>query len=179
MTFQPTGLASGCWAVTKPRAVHSGECLKLLMLACSKKLLLASDYSWIKTGQKCTDSAVSKGITRGDRRYISLGAESLWGDAKWLRGATSGCKGRRKVPTMSQILSSIQCICFRKTSGSDMGGIRFASCPGRYLTSLRPGSVRCVLPSSIDLRKIGWIKQFHVLCFCRHLVPHGQLPSSW
>jgi len=38
MTFQPTGLASGCWAVTKPRAVHSGECLKLLMLACSKKL---------------------------------------------------------------------------------------------------------------------------------------------
>jgi len=29
--------------------------------------------------------------------------------------------GRRQVPTMSQVLSSMQYICFRKTSGSNMG----------------------------------------------------------
>jgi len=39
--------------------------------------------------------------------HKSLGAEPLW--------------GRHKVPKMSQILSSIQYICFRKTSGSNTG----------------------------------------------------------
>jgi len=34
------------------------------------------------------------------------------------RGMTAG---RRKVPTMSQVLSSIKYFCFRKTSGSNMG----------------------------------------------------------
>ena len=41
------------------------------------------------------------------------GAESLW-------VAPDDCGGGRKVPTMSQILSSIEYICFRKTSGSNM-----------------------------------------------------------
>ena len=35
-------------------------------------------------------------------------------------GALNHCGGRHKVPTMSQILSSMQYICFRKTSGSNM-----------------------------------------------------------
>jgi len=48
------------------------------------------------------------------------------------------CGGRRKVPTMSQVLSSIQYIYFRKTSGSNMGGAKLASCPGRHLTLLHP-----------------------------------------
>jgi len=30
------------------------------------------------------------------------------------------------------------CICFRKTSGSNKGGAKLTSCPGRHLTSLRP-----------------------------------------
>jgi len=35
--------------------------------------------------------------------------------------APNHCGGRRKVPTTSQVLSSIQYICFRKTSGWNMG----------------------------------------------------------
>jgi len=50
------------------------------------------------------------GVTRGAQ---FPGAESLWG-----RRMTGG---RRKVSTMSQVLSSIQYICFRKISGSNMG----------------------------------------------------------
>jgi len=48
--------------------------------------------------------------------HNSLGAESLW--------------GRHKVPTMSQILSSVQYICFRKTSGSNMGPPNLLLGPG-------------------------------------------------
>jgi len=50
----------------------------------------------------------------------SPGAESLWG-TKSLRGEPNGCGGRKKIPTMSQALYSIQYICFRKTSVSNMG----------------------------------------------------------
>ena len=47
------------------------------------------------------------------------------------------CEGRRKIQTMSQVLSSMQYICFRKTYVRT-GGRQMASCPGRHLTSLRP-----------------------------------------
>jgi len=81
-------------------------------------------------------------------------------------GAPYHCGGRRKVPTVSQVLSSIQCICFQKTSVSNMGapkspnnvtstffntthllpkdlcfehgGAKLASCPWRHLASLHP-----------------------------------------
>ena len=36
-------------------------------------------------------------------------------------GGTDSLRGAPNVPTMSQVLSSIQYICFRKTSGSNMG----------------------------------------------------------
>jgi len=35
--------------------------------------------------------------------------------------ASNHCGGRRKVPIMSQVISSIQHICFRNTSGSNTG----------------------------------------------------------
>jgi len=50
-------------------------------------------------------------------------------------GAPSNCGGRSLVPTISQVVPSIQFICFRNTSGSNMG--RQTSCTGRHLTSLR------------------------------------------
>jgi len=37
-----------------------------------------------------------------------------------LAGVPNDCGGRRKVPTMSQVLSSIEYICFRKSPGSNM-----------------------------------------------------------
>ena len=53
-------------------------------------------------------------------------------------GAPSDCGNRRKVPTMSQVLSSMQYICFRKTLSSNMGSHKLASCPGRHPISLCP-----------------------------------------
>jgi len=38
--------------------------------------------------------------------------------------------GRRKVLTMSEVLSSIQCIFFRKTSGSNRGAPNLLVAPG-------------------------------------------------
>ena len=39
---------------------------------------------------------------------------------------------------MSQVLPSMQYICFRKSSRFEHGGAKLASCPGRHLTPLRP-----------------------------------------
>jgi len=50
-----------------------------------------------------TTSVYGSGVTRGDN---APGAESLL--------------GLRKVATMSQVLSLVQLICFRKSSGSNM-----------------------------------------------------------
>jgi len=41
--------------------------------------------------------------------------------------------GRRKVPTISQVLSSMQDNCFRETSGSNMG-LKRALCPCLLVT---------------------------------------------
>jgi len=57
-------------------------------------------------------------------------APSHYGGAKSLRGASNGCGGRRKVPSMSQVLSSIQHISFRKTSVSSMGARNVLLAPG-------------------------------------------------
>ena len=58
-----------------------------------------------------------RGVTRGVQGgHNSPGAESLWGAE-----LPNHCGERRKIPTMSQVLSSMQYICFRKTSVSNMG----------------------------------------------------------
>ena len=48
--------------------------------------------------------------------------------------APNDCGGRRKVPPMSQVLSTTQYICFPKVLRF---GAKLASCPGRHLISLR------------------------------------------
>jgi len=60
-----------------------------------------------------------------------------------LQGRNEGGKGakfpgrRRKVPTMSQVLFSIQYIRFRKTSGSNMGAPKFLPwAPSNLVTPL-------------------------------------------
>jgi len=47
-------------------------------------------------------------------RQITLGALTYCGGAEWLRG-------RQKIPTMPHVHSSIQYICFRKTSVQKWG----------------------------------------------------------
>jgi len=42
-------------------------------------------------------------------------------------GAKNDSEAHLKVPTMSQVLSSIHHICFRKTLGSNMGGAKIVS----------------------------------------------------
>ena len=56
------------------------------------------------------------------RGHNSPGPESLWApnDYGWLQN----------VATMSQVLSSIQYICFRETLGSNMGAPNFLLAPG-------------------------------------------------
>jgi len=53
--------------------------------------------------------------------------------------APNDCGRRWKVAIMLQVLSSIQYICYRKTSSSKWGA-KLASCLWRHLTSLRPQS---------------------------------------
>jgi len=58
--------------------------------------------------------AIVRGVTREAKGAQFPGFRvTMW--------APNHCGGRLKVPTMSQVLSSIQYICFRKTSGSNMG----------------------------------------------------------
>ena len=45
-------------------------------------------------------------------------------------GGTESLRGAPNVPTMSQVLSSVQYICFRKTSGSNMGTPNLLLAPG-------------------------------------------------
>jgi len=61
-------------------------------------------------------TVVHEGVTRGARGNNSPGAESL--------------RGHRKVSAMSQVLSSIQYSCFRKTSGSNMWAQNLFLAPG-------------------------------------------------
>jgi len=51
--------------------------------------------------------------------YAAAPCENLTCIRRRNKGAQ--CSGRRKVSTMSQVFSSIQYICFGKTSGSNMG----------------------------------------------------------
>jgi len=63
---------------------------------------------------------------------------------RYTLGARNHCVGRRKGPTMSQVLSSVEYICFRKTSSSNMGApnSKRVYCPGRHLTLFRAGMKR-------------------------------------
>jgi len=76
---------------------------------------------------------ISRVVTRGQGGRNSMGTKSLW--ARWSNaGDAERLWGRQKVPTMSQALSSIQYICFRKTSGSNMGA-------PNLLLLLAPGAI--------------------------------------
>jgi len=57
---------------------------------------------------------------------------------------------------MSQVLSSVQYVCFRKTC-FEHGGAKLASCPGRHLTSLRPclNQRRIFIFGALDYFKLG------------------------
>jgi len=66
--------------------------------------------------------SISRGVTKGQGGAITW-ASNHSGGTEWLRG-------RHKIPTMSHLHSSIQYICFRKTSGSKMGEPNLHLAPG-------------------------------------------------
>ena len=78
--------------------------------------------------------------------------------------ASNHCEGRREVPTTLQVLSSIQYICFRKTSGSNM---RAPNLLRRHLTSLRPCSQPCCwYQATLSWRRFmwnGWMRRQNVI----------------
>jgi len=59
---------------------------------------------------------------------------------KVVRGEPDHCAERRNVPTMSQVRSSIQYICYRKASGSNMGAPNFLRAPGAIQPRYAPAS---------------------------------------
>ena len=88
-------------------------------------------------------------------------------------GVPNHCGGRRKVPTMSEVLSSIQSIYFRKTSGSNMGEGKFACyqwgaevwwCPGRL--------PKCMPLYQILVLNCGvwWSLLVNLRCLWRHIM---------
>ena len=60
-------------------------------------------------------------------------------------GAPDDCRGRRKLPTVSQIFSSVECICFQKTSGSNMGAPNLLLALGPIYTHYTPADVQMLL----------------------------------
>ena len=54
-------------------------------------------------------------------------------------GGVESLRGRRKVPTLSQVLSSIQYICFRKTLGLNMGAPNLCLAPCAIYPRNAPG----------------------------------------
>jgi len=72
-------------------------------------------------GSKCTieERRLAVILSQGRNEWWKTG-EQFPGRRITMR-APNDCGGRQKDPTMSQVLSSIQNTCFRKTSGSNMG----------------------------------------------------------
>jgi len=66
--------------------------------------------------------SISRGVTKGQGGAITRAPNHSEG-AEILRG-------HQKIPTMSYVHSSIQYICFRKTSGSKMGAPNLHLAPG-------------------------------------------------
>jgi len=60
-----------------------------------------------------------RGRNEGGKGGTIPQAPSHYEGVESLRGAPNDCGGRRKVPTISQVLSSLQYICFRKISVSN------------------------------------------------------------
>jgi len=65
----------------------------------------------------------TRGVMKGGKGDTIPGTPNHYGDAEWLRG-------RLKFPTISQVLSSMQCICFQKTSDSKNGAPNLLLDPG-------------------------------------------------
>jgi len=108
----------------------------------------------------------NRGVTRGDgqRMHNSPAAESLC-KPQITAEAPNHCRVRRNVPTMSQILSSVQCICFQKASGSNTGAPKLLwvalwrppTCyaQGRNKDGWRPAWETNLAPPYLNLRSYG------------------------
>jgi len=75
---------------------------------------LLDDWKHVRRGS-------AQGRNEGGNGGTIPRAPNHYGGAESLRGAPNDCGLRQKVPTVSQVLSSMEYICFRKTSGSNMG----------------------------------------------------------
>jgi len=71
---------------------------------------------------------------------------SQYGGAKSLRGTPNGRRDPRKVPTMSQVLPSIQYICFRQTSVMGASNLLLAQAPTSHVAPLVTGYTLFVKP---------------------------------
>jgi len=74
-----------------------------------------------------------------DQHWLHVGGVTRGGEGTQFPGRRIAAGGWRKVPTMSQVVSSIKYILLLpKDLRFEHGGTKLASCPGRHLASLRP-----------------------------------------
>jgi len=78
-------------------------------------------------------------------------------------GTPNHCGEWHKVPTLSQIPSSIQYICFRKDLRFGHGSAKPASCPRCHLTSLHSGWLAAVATIALRWRS-NYYFSFMLLC---------------
>jgi len=71
--------------------------------------------------EKFSSDLATRGVTGQVKEGTIPQAPHHYGGAKSARGPPNDCAGRRQVPTMPQVFSSVHYICFQKTSGSNMG----------------------------------------------------------
>jgi len=69
----------------------------------------------------CRMDCILRPRSRRENRQIMNKGVTSGGKRGTIPRTPNHCGGRRKVPTLSQVLYSIQFICFRKTLGTNMG----------------------------------------------------------
>jgi len=74
------------------------------------------------------DERTTQGRNGGRARGAQLSGRRITTGARNHCGWANHCGGRRKVPPMSQVHASIQYICYRKNSSSNVGAQNLPRC---------------------------------------------------
>jgi len=81
-----------------------------------------------------------------------------YGGVESFRREPNKCRGRQKVPKMSQVLSPIQYICFRNTSDSNMGAPNSLLAPSAISPRYAPGWHKDVKPQREEQLATRWTR---------------------
>jgi len=123
-------------------AMISCWCCKFPIIAKSTQLMSIAS-------QRPVDQGPNEGEASG-AQFLGCGIDMV---------APNACEGRWKVPTVSQVFSSIQLICFRKTSSSNMGA------PNLFLALGAIYFVTSLLSTEMICWQHDWDSDLKIPCF--------------